>query len=163
MNMDFKELPGNCKLWIYQADRKLTRQECEVILKKSHQFVESWATHGKPLRASVEILFEVFLVLAVDESDFSASGCSIDKSLQFIKQINNDHGIDFLNRKIIAFFRNNEVILEPFASVKSQIKAGKIGKDSIIFNNLVNSRQQMESTWKIPVRGSWLKKYLPES
>ena len=150
--MNLKELPNNSKIWIYQANRKLTRKECELILKISHQFIEVWATHGKLLKADAEILYEIFLVLTVDETEFSASGCSIDKSLQFMKQIKNDHGIDFMNRNKIVFYWNNQVFLEPLESVKSQIKAGKIGKDSIIFNNLVYSRLQMESNWKIPVR-----------
>jgi hypothetical protein len=162
MNINVEKAPNNSKIWIYQADRKLTRQECDVILKESRQFVKGWATHGKPLKAIIEILFEVFLVLSVDESEFSASGCSIDKSLLFIKQIKDDLGINFLDRNIIAFYIDDQVFLEPIESVKSQIKAGKISKDSIIFNNLVNSRLQMESNWKIPVHRSWLKKYLPE-
>jgi hypothetical protein len=163
MNIKTNELPGNSKIWIYQADRKLAPDEYDIILKKTKEFVRDWAAHGNTLKAKVDILFDVFLILTVDESEFSASGCSIDKSLHFIQQLKTDHGIDFLNRNIVALYSDNQVILEHSDNVKFQIKRGKIGKDSIIFNNLVNSKQEMESNWKVPVHRSWLKKYLPDN
>jgi hypothetical protein len=162
MAVKYEDLSPDAKVWIYQADRKMTDMEKKTILEKSRNFIAGWASHGNPLKAKVDILYNTFLVLTVDEEDFAASGCSIDKSLHFIKQLETDHQINLLSRNMIAFLKNEEVLIEPLEAVKTQIKAGKIEKNSIIFNNLVNSRGQMETDWKIPLKGSWLKKYLPE-
>ena len=102
-------------------------------------------------------------MLSVDENDAEASGCSIDKSLRFIQQLEQDFQISLLDRQTVAMLKDGEVHLLDLNTFKNQINDGKIGKDSIIFNNLVNTIHQMETNWKIPVSKSWLKKYLSDN
>jgi hypothetical protein len=99
--------------------------------------------------------------LSVDESEFSASGCSVDKLFQFVKHLESDFDIRFLDRDTVVLLEREDIRFERIDILKSQIKEGKIGAKSIIFNNLVSSKRQMETDWKIPVEQSWLRKYLP--
>jgi hypothetical protein len=161
--MDIKSLSSEARVWIYQAGKRLSETEKSEILQRANEFVRNWSTHGKILNARAQVLYDVFLVLSVDEGDVDASGCSIDKSLHFIKQLEHDFQISLLDRKTIAILKDGEVHLLDLNTFKSQINAGRIGKDSIIFNNLVNTIHQMETNWKIPVHSSWLKKYLSDN
>ncbi len=163
MNTEIKSLPGSARVWIYQAGKKLSETEQSEILAKTAEFVKNWSAHGTPLNAKTAVLFDTFLVLAVDENEFSASGCSIDKSLRFIQQLEAEFDISFLDRRSIALWEKETVRLMNLEEFKSQINEGEIRSDSIIFNNLVSSISQMETEWKIPVSKSWLKKYLPEN
>ena len=163
MQSEIDKLSADARVWIYQAGKKLTEAEKKGVLEKAKYFVNNWSTHGNPLKAEADILYDTFLVLSIDESDLVASGCSIDKSLQFIQQLEYDFKIDLLNRETVAVLENGEVRHVNLDVFKSLIKEGKINKDSIIFNNLVSSKRQMDTDWKIPVSKSWLKKYLPEN
>ncbi len=163
MENTVKKLSAGARVWIYQAGKKLTESERKNILDKAKYFVANWSAHGSALNADAEILYDTFLVLMVDEGDIGASGCSIDKSLHFIQQLEQEFHIDFLNRKIVALLEKGMVKLVDLESLKSQINEGKIDKDSIIFNNLVSTAGQMETDWKIPLNKSWLQRYLPEN
>ena len=75
------------KVWVYQSNREFNTAETEEIKKIGLLFTRDWTAHGSQLNASLDILYNRFIVLMVDENDASASGCSIDKSLAFIKNI----------------------------------------------------------------------------
>ena len=150
------------RIWIYQSNRKFTKKEKRSIIEESSIFIRNWASHGNKLNASVEIFYDCFLVLSVNENEFIASGCSIDKSIQFIKILEQAYNLSLLDRNNIAYWVNGHVEIEPVLTFKNQIKLGKITGDTVIFNNLVNFKSQMETNWKVPVKESWLKKYLPE-
>ncbi len=78
MLVDFKSLPESSRVWIYQANRSFTDDELDQIRKEINVFIADWTAHGADLKASYEIRYKRFLILALDQSLNSASGCSID-------------------------------------------------------------------------------------
>ena len=154
-------LSDNARVWIYQANKKLSPAAQKSMLEKAMHFVNNWSTHGTSLKAGAELLYDTFLVLSIDESDVIASGCSIDKSLHFIQQLEEEFDVNFLDRTTVAIWDNHEASVMDLDAFRRQINEGKIHKDSLIFNNLVRSKGEMSTEWKIPVNRSWLKKYLP--
>ena len=159
MNNKFNVLPASSRIWIYQASRKLRESEEVEITEKAGRFVKTWNAHGNDLEAGAIILHNQFLVLGVNEDQNGASGCSIDKSFRFIKQLEKDYKLRFLERSKVAFYIDNEVALFPLAELKLKIDAGTITKDTLIFNNLVDNKGDLEDKWIIPANDSWFKKY----
>jgi hypothetical protein len=35
------------------------------------------------------------------------------------------------------------------------IKSGQISKETLVFNNLINKRHEMQTAWEIPLKDSW--------
>ncbi|HBK83263.1 MAG TPA: ABC transporter ATPase, partial [Flavobacterium sp.] len=85
MYIPFKDLPPHSKVWIYQANRKLTDAEVDEISNATQLFIEQWAAHGTSLEASYLIKYNRFIILAVNQDIQKATGCSIDSSVQFIQ------------------------------------------------------------------------------
>ena len=108
MYVPFAELSDTSRVWVYAADRPLSPGEQSTIQQQAQSFAESWTAHQQNLKASFAILHNLFLVLAVDESHHGASGCSIDKSVAFMKQLQQQLGIDFFNRMQIELAQNGE-------------------------------------------------------
>ena len=46
MFTEYKNLPDNSRVWIYQSDREFTAQEIDFISDKAKAFIESWTRHG---------------------------------------------------------------------------------------------------------------------
>ncbi len=86
MLVPFKELPESSRVWIYQANRSLSEQELQEINTKLEDFITQWTAHGANLKASFEIRYKRFIILALDQELNAASGCSIDASVHFIQQ-----------------------------------------------------------------------------
>ena len=167
MHVPFEQLPNHARVWIYQANRALTHQEVEQTLVWSRQFVEQWAAHGQDLYASVNVLRNHFVVIALDEQHHAASGCSIDSSVGFVRALEESFGkngpaVNFFDRTLVAIDHDRAVKLLPLADIKSQIADGHLPPATLTFNNLIKTKAELESNWLIPIRDSWLARYLPK-
>ena len=160
MFVDFNELPGHSRVWIYQADRILTEDEIISISVLAKQFADKWTAHNKDLKASFQIRYNLFLILSVDETQEAPSGCSIDKSVAFIKELENKFNVNFLNRMIFAYKEHDEVIPLKREEFSNRIKEGYIDNNTIVFNNLVLTKAELNSSWEIPYAESWHKHIL---
>lgn len=159
MYIPFTELNKKARIWIYQADRKLTEQEQEFILLEGQNFSEQWTAHNHALKASIAVKHQQFIILSVDETQAMASGCSIDKSVRFIKELESKLGINLLDKTNIAFLKDNTVYLESMKTLKDKIALGEIDENSLVFNNLVSDVDAFNQNWVVPAKDSWMSRY----
>ena len=159
MFVPFENMPGNARAWIYQADRQLTQPEGGLINERAKDFIDSWAAHGAPLRASFKVLHSQFLVILVDEKLNPVSGCSIDESVRFVQELENKMGVDFFDRTKVAFILEDEVFLESLDDLRNKVAEGAIQKDTLTFNVLAQCKKDLEDAWLVPAEQTWLGRY----
>jgi hypothetical protein len=161
MFVPFQSMPAESRLWIFQSDRKFSDGDKAIITEAMKLFTDGWAAHGQALKASYELRFDLFLLLAVDEGFNNASGCSIDASVHAIKGIENKLGINFLGRDQVAFFSEPEIRLIGIKDLKATYQQGLWNESSLMFNNTLTVKNQLDAEWVIPAQNSWLKRYVP--
>lgn len=158
-NIDFKikeRISPKAKVWIYQSTRPFAEKEAHIINEDCDSFVNEWSAHGKSLLADYQIFFNQFICFFVDESAFVASGCSIDSSVYFIKALEKEHNLSLLNRMNVAYFdRNGEIKTMDMNDLEKAYNREEISRDTLVFNNLVATKEDMESNWIIPISESW--------
>jgi len=150
--MQFSE---NSRVWVYQANRKLTDTEAREIQSRLNNFATGWTAHNSQLKAAAEVRYNRFLILIVDESQAGASGCSIDKSVNFIKQIENAFNINLLDRFNLAYRDGNEVLSAQRHDFEEMLKQGTINSNTIVFNNMVQNLNELQNKWEVPFKDSW--------
>jgi len=150
----YSELPSHSKVFIYQSNKELNNKELSQIKNLLTDFSTNWQTHGKPVFNSFK-LFNYFICFFVDESSYTTSGCSLDSMVGLIKSIGVKFNIDFFNRNNIAFIDNMQTKLLSINDFKDLIYP-----DMIVYNNLVKTKSEFESSWKSPVGETWLSRYL---
>lgn len=150
--MHFSE---NSRVWVYQADRQLTDNEALQTKVLLDNFTTGWTAHNNQLKAKAEIRYNRFLILIVDEGQAGASGCSIDKSVHFMQQIEAKFGINLFDRFNLAYRKGSEVLSAPRSRFEELIKEGKINNDTIVFNNLVQNLTELNTKWEVPFKESW--------
>lgn len=152
------------KVWIYQANRKLKEDEKSRIQSKVEIFLSDWQSHGEALWGDFQILYDLFLVVMVDENGpGDISGCSIDDSTDLIKKIEKELNISLLDRNLFAYENaEEEAIPASFDQLDELVRQGEITGDTIIFNNLAVSGKEFENRFKLPFRESWHRKMLRE-
>jgi hypothetical protein len=149
------EFSSHSRVWVYQSDRKLTADETVQIQMHMDNFTRSWTAHNNQLKAKAEIRYNRFLVLIVDESQAGASGCSIDKSVNFMKQLEQEFGINLFDRFNLAYRDGEEVISVPRHQFEELLKSGTINTETIVFNNLAQNVAELETKWEVPFKDSW--------
>ncbi len=150
--MHFSE---NSRVWVYQSDRELTDNEALQIKVLLDNFTTGWTAHNNQLKAKAEIRYNRFIILIVDESQAGASGCSIDKSVHFMQQIESQFGINLFDRFNLAYRQGSEVLAASRAQFEELLKQGSINADTIVFNNLVQNLTELENKWEVPFKDSW--------
>ncbi|MBC5994218.1 hypothetical protein [Pontibacter cellulosilyticus] len=159
MYIPFDELPPHARLWIYQANRPFTEAEQTEIKPLLQRFATEWSSHGKGLQASANLLNGRFLVLANNETATAASGCSIDASTRFVRELEERFGVSFFDRSQLAFLNNGEVETIAMSDLKSRVAAGDVNKDTLYFDTLVNNYGDLQQAWPKPAGSSWLSRY----
>jgi hypothetical protein len=143
------------RVWVYQSNRVLSTKETETISNNLINFTKSWTAHNQKLKADFEIKYNRFLVLMVDETEAGASGCSIDKSVHLMKELEQQFNIDLFDRFNIAYKVEDEVKSASREAFEELIKTGVINSNTIVFNNLVPDYGLYLEKWEVPLKDSW--------
>jgi hypothetical protein len=160
MYISFNSLPPTSRIWIYQSNREFTVTEIAKIGSATHAFLNSWTSHDEALPASYTILYNRFLVIAIDDSQVSAGGCSIDKSMHFIQQLEKEFSVSLTDRWLFAFRKGDQVQAVKRDEFEALVEKGEITEDTIVFNNLIQSKAELSTKWEVPLKHSWHKALL---
>lgn len=153
-------MPPESRIWIYQADRKFTVAELELIHEDLRAFCENWNTHGTLMPTSFSIKFNQVIVLAVDESRMGASGCSIDSSVRILKGLEQKLQINLLDQGKVSFFpEDSELEVSSLPLIKNKVAQGALTSETTVLNPIVSKKADLENGWMIPAKESWLNKY----
>lgn len=152
--MNFSE---NSKVWIYQSTRELNESEITRIAHVLDEFTTGWTAHNHQLKAKYEIRYNRFIVLIVDETQAGASGCSIDKSVNLMKSLEQEFNISLFDRFNIAYRDGDTVRSVGRFEFEDLIKQGKVDAETIVFNNLVPTLKDLNTQWEVPFKNSWHK------
>lgn|SRR5690606_28856679 len=160
MFVPFDTLPESSRVWIYQANRSFTDAEVEEINSKLENFIEQWTAHGANLKASFEIRYKRFIILALDQKMNVATGCSIDESVKFIQQLEQDYNVDLLDKMNVSYKQGEFIAYKPLTDFRKMAKEKAVSPKTIVFNNLVNNKAEYLSDWEVPASESWHKRFL---
>ena len=160
MFVKFENLHSHSRVWIYQSNRKFTTQEVEFITEKAILFTNQWTKHGSDLQGSFVIKYNQFLILAVDEGFNNVSGCSIDSSVRFVKELEKFMGVDMMNKMNISFKDDDHINIVTMSDFKEFIKSNKITSETIVFNNMISTKEELETQWEVSLNNSWHKRFL---
>lgn len=155
MYIPFEDLPGHSKIWIYQANRKLSDNEVTEITEVTKEFVENWAAHGTSLEASFIVKYNRFIILAVNQDFHAATGCSIDSSVQFIQNLEAKYEIDLLDKMNVTYKTGEFIAFKTLIEFKQLAKSKSVSENTIVFNNLVNTIEEWQDFWEVPANESW--------
>jgi hypothetical protein len=150
--MQFSE---NSRVWVYQSDKKLADAEVQQIEGYLNRFTTQWTAHNNQLKAKAEVRYNRFLILTVDESQAGASGCSIDKSVNYMKQIEQQFNIHLFDRFNLAYRSGDEILSVPRQQFEQLITDKIINTDTIVFNNMVQTLSELQNKWEVPFKDSW--------
>ncbi len=157
---DFQHFPAETRVWIYQSNKYLPDEAAQALKQVVNQFAQNWVSHNRQLRAHGDVLHNRFILLAVDESQADASGCSIDKSVHFLKQVENQLGVDLFDRMNFAWKEGNEVKTAPSQEFAELYQSGQINNETLVFDNLVKTKGELEENWLKPLNKSWHRRFV---
>ena len=163
MSFEYKHLLDNnfhpdSRVWVYQSNRLFTLNEALEIEEMLKEFVAGWMSHGEKVKGAAYLFFGQFIVLMADETATNVGGCSTDSSVRMIKDIEQRFKVNMFDRTTLAFVVKDKIELLPLSQLQYAFDNGFLNADSLYFNNLVQTKKELESEWIVMVKESWLAK-----
>lgn len=160
MITDFTNLPDTSRIWVYQSNRKFTSDELEFIEAKTRYFLTQWTAHGADLEAGFEIKYDRFIVIGLNQENASASGCSIDASVHFIQELQDKMGVDLLDKMNVTYYNGEFIAHKNLIDFRKMAKNNSVSLNTIVFNNLINTKAEYKENWEVPAKDSWHSRFL---
>ena len=162
MTVEFKNLNIDSKAWVFQSATPISDKKLKLIESDLNKFLLSWTAHGSELKTSYQFPYNQFIVIIVDHNKNIASGCSIDKLIHFIKKIETKFELILLDRFSIAYKKNEKINVINLNEFKKIISKNKDYHEVFVFNNMISSLKEFKNNWEIPLKKSYLNKYIRE-
>jgi hypothetical protein len=142
------------RIWIYQVNRPLSNPEVNVLEAKLSDFADQWSAHGKKLKASYEVCYNRFIVLKVENGFDEASGCSIDDSARFLRELEKEFNLSLFDRTQMAYLQDNEVKTCALGDIGRLYASQQLKDNTPIFDNTVTTGEEYKTKWQKPLRES---------
>ena len=147
------------RMWFYGLQQPLTDAQAAVLRELMNDFVGQWKAHGAQLAAAYRLIGNQCLILAVDERQQQATGCSIDKSVHLLMEFSQQYGIDFFNRMLVFTADENGIQAYTPTALKAALVGGQITPETPVMHTLAPTLGA-SGTGMIPLKESWAKRYL---
>ncbi|MBV6405603.1 MAG: hypothetical protein GFGODING_02383 [Flavobacteriales bacterium] len=154
------DMPAHARAWVYKAPRDLGQAERKLVRERGAAFTATWASHGEPLDGCVDVLHDRFVVVAVDEGQVQAGGCSIDRSVGFIKQLEQDLNLMLTDRMVVVLERDGKVQSVRLQELPALLAEGLIGLDTMVYDDLVSTVGDLRERFRVRLADSWMRRFL---
>ena len=160
MLVSFDKLPLNSRVWVYSSNRKFIQKEIISIRKDLEDFLSIWTSHNQNLETAFELRYDRFIIIAVNQELNSASGCSIDESVRFIKKLENKYEVDLLDKMNVIYKQDKHLYHKKLNEFISMYKNNSVSLNTVVFNNLVNTVGEYKDQWEVPAKESWHNRFM---
>ncbi|MBK9150151.1 MAG: ABC transporter ATPase [Saprospiraceae bacterium] len=169
MFLDLIALDNHSKVWIYQSKDQMDDDTVRSVNADLRDFLNYWTSHNRQLYTYGNIFHHRFVTIFVDETHADASGCSIDKSVHFIESLEMKYGLSLFDRENVAIMEKqfdeegediSTIYTLPLSGLKDALKEGRINEQTLVFNNLVKTKEEFLKKWIVPLHQSWHKRFI---
>lgn len=162
MLVDFNTLSEEAKVWIYPSNRKFYPQEVEGLNEQLKTFVGGWKKEDDDFKASFQLKYNRFIIFSVEENA-KLLNADIDIQVSFILQLQKQYEIELLDRMNVCFKQGEYTQYKELKDFKKLIKNKAVTEKTIVFDNLIQTKQELESHWEVPISESWYSRFLKKS
>lgn len=155
MIVSFENLPPKSRVWIYPSNRVFREGELEPLREALKEFLFGWTAHNQDLEASFDLPYNRFIILGLNQEKNKASGCSIDASVRFIKELEQKYNLVLLDKINVTFKQGDYLSHKSLEEFKKMVHEKAVNKSTIVFNNLVDTVEAYTNLWEVPADQSW--------
>ncbi|RSC95656.1 ABC transporter ATPase [Tenacibaculum singaporense] len=159
MFVEFSSLSEEAKVWVYPSSRKFYPQEIDGLKEKLQDFVDGWKKEDADFKASFELKYNRFIIFSVEEGS-ALTNADIDKQVAFILQLQKEYEVELLDKMNVCFKQGEFIQYKEVKEFKKLLKNKSVSAKTIVFDNLVQTKVELENYWEVPITESWYSRFL---
>ena len=154
MTTDYNSMPEDSKVWVFPSQKKIYPNEIEKLEKKISDFITIWEEQNEQLEASFTIKYNRFVVIFAD-SENTVSTETTNQLISFIIELQAEFETELMDKMNACFKQGEYVQYKDLKDFKKLIKDKGVTKNTIVFDNLVSTKQEFDEYWEGPASESW--------
>ena len=158
--VEFSEISEEAKLWVFPSSRKFYPQEIEGLNYAIEKFLKDWKNNQERLKVSYTLIYDRFILIAVDNTEISLSLETHDALISFIQQLEATHEVLLLDKINVCYKQGEFVQYKDLKEFKKLIKARAVSSKTIVFDNMIGTKKDLELDWEINIMDSWLGRFI---
>lgn len=158
MYVPFDTLADHARIWIFPISNSISIDQARALESDAKLFVQEWTSHNHALLASAAVMENQFLIISVDESAYGASGCSIDKLMRFIQNMEGEHSISLLFKHKIFIHKGDMLKPMTIQEIKKEIETGDLEYNHYYYDTMIDTKSKLKSEWMKSLDKGWLAK-----
>lgn len=160
MIVDYSLIPEDARIWIYPSSRKFYASELEEVEHKIKTFIENWKSDDENFKVCYKFLYNRFIIFFTDSENSTLTNTDINTSVSFILQLQEDYKVELLDKMNVCFKQGEFVQYKELKDFKKLLKNKAVTAKTIIFDNLITSKQDFENYWEVAIEDSWYRRFL---
>jgi hypothetical protein len=160
MLVDYNLISETAKVWIYPSNRKFYDTEIDGIHEKITSFLESWKVDDESFQVSYKLVYNRFIVFFTDTTNTPLLNADIDVLVGLVLQFQQDYTVELLDKMNVCFKQGEYVQYKDLKDFKKLIKNRAVTGKTVVFDNLVTSKEEFENYWEVPISDSWYGRFL---
>ena len=149
-------LSDSARVWFYFVPNDLSDAQLNKFEHDRLNFLASWNTHGKSNQAEIMFFEKKLIMVIAQNQNESISGCSIDKSVAWIKSLSLEWGMDLLDRNWVLYEdMHHQTILCRLNQFWAKRKAKEVTDQTLLFDTTCQTLHEVRERWKVPFHQSW--------
>ena len=160
MIVDFNEIPTWSKLWVFPSSRKFYEQEISGLKENIESFLNSWTSEDQLFNCAYELKYDRFIVISVDNTDINLSLKTHDALSIFIQELEKKFEVILLDKINVCYKQGEFVQYKDIVEFKKMMKEKGVSSKTIVFDNMITTKEELENNWEINIMDSWLGRFL---
>lgn len=160
MITDFNSIPETSKIWVFPASRKFYVQELPEIIAKIERFLTDWQNENQPISAASLIKYDRFIIITANDTEQCLSLEAQDSLATFIQSLENSYEIILMDRINVCYKQGEFVQYKTLPEFKKMIKDKGVSQNTMMFNSMINLKEELEFGWEINIMDSWLGRFV---
>jgi len=160
MIIPFEQIPEESKIWVFPSSRKFYPQEISTIEERIMSFLNQWNNKDNAIKCSYKLVYNRFIIITADDTENSLFLEAHDSLIAFIQELESTFEVVLLDRINVCYKQGDFVQYKDLIAFKQLIKDQSVSKNTIVFNNMINTKEELEFDWEINIMDSWLGRFI---
>lgn len=160
MQVAFEKLPSTAKIWIFPSSRKFYKEELEELEGYLSNFIDMWRHDGYEIISAFKIRFNRFIIVGIDDTIDPIRTEIIDSLMTKVFALQTKYRVELIDKLNVCFKQGDYVQYKELKEFKKLIKNKSISSKTLVYNNLIHTKAELQSDWEIPLEESWYNRFL---
>jgi hypothetical protein len=151
MIVSYEELSPEAKIFIYPASRKFFPLELPEIKGELSKFCQEL----DGIDICFQLKYDRFIVFIIsDETRLNLEQHNL--LVNFVQELEKRYDLVLLDKVNVCFKQGQYVQMKEIPDFKVLIKNKGVSKKTIVFDHMINTKNEYEDSWEVPAGESWL-------